>query len=119
MRAPMSRIATAVSFGLTTLSIGTLSTLLLWSVMAQWPHWTRHGEPLAWFNVSYGLERLGLDLAWVEACRADPSWQTFHRAASWVLGSNLTVGLLAAAAVMIPLSVWGANAVERTLLRRS
>ena len=114
----MSRLAPAVSFGLITLSIGAVSTLLLWSVMAQWPHWTRYGTPLAWFNVGYGLERLGFDLAWVDACRADPSWQEFHRAATWVLGSNLTVGLLVMAAVTIPLSVWLANGLERALLPR-
>ncbi|PWC44932.1 hypothetical protein [Azospirillum sp. TSO22-1] len=112
----MSRLAPILSFVLLVASIAAAATLVLWSVLAQWPHWSRYGEPLAWFNVGYGLEWLGLDLGWVDVCRTDPAWQEVHRVVAWVLDVNLTIGVLTLAVVLVPVSVRVANGLERALL---
>lgn len=111
----MSRLAPVLAFGLMVVSIAAPATLVMWSLMAQWPHWSRYGEPLGWFTVGYGLERVGVDLRWVDACRTDPSWQEVHRVVSWVLDINLTVGLLVLAALLVPAALRLVGGIERAV----
>lgn len=111
----MARYPQLVSFATVLAAITLAATLVLSSALVQLPHWQRYGEPLWWFNLGYGLEWLGFDLAWVAACKADPALQDVHRVVTWFLDTNLTSLALLFAVLLISLAVFLSPAIERRL----